>query len=171
MIDIITKKQLPNNTDIRCFGCHRNYTSHPLGVPIKYYPSILLEHEYERELSRKERMLLETTNVNKVIKREYFDVDSLVCSFNCIYTIIFDHWTPLYTESMSLVPELYFCIFNEYPKQRIEKALNWKLTINYGGQISNEEFEKSLQRYTSIDSNFNIMIPVIRPITIKEIYI
>ncbi len=115
------------NVKSKCHGCHREFNTYPLGVPIKYQNSL------------KDGKLT-----------EMFIVDSIVCSFNCMYLLLESSHSPVYKNSCFLIPKLYQTIFNEFPNRKILKSPHWKLRKCYGGVLSDEEYSRSLQ---TIDFN------------------
>jgi hypothetical protein len=172
MRDIITQTPLPKTTKIPCAGCRRVFNSHPLGIPIKYHPSILIttilnqdgrKTEYRKNITIKERKELKEfkkiKNIShEIIEKEYYDTELIVCSFNCMYFVIWESPSHLYKETSMLIPMLYYDIFNKYPNQKILKSPSWKLRKEYGGPLSDEEFEKCLQKveFTEIKQHSNI---------------
>lgn len=117
---------LPETTDIPCFGCRRKYKTCPIGIPINYI---------------------------KKDNRDCFEVDGMVCSFNCIKLHIKESPSPLYKNTPLLIDKLYFCIFGEYPKEPIHISPSWRQRKEYGGNLSDEEFEKSLQTIKFTDTH------------------
>lgn len=107
-----------NEHKCKCHGCHRYFDSYPLGIPISY-----------------------KLNENK----EYYLLDSLVCSFNCMYLVLENSYSPIYKNSSFLINKLYHTIYGEFPKQKIIKSPNWKLQKCYGGPLDEDEYAKCFQ--------------------------
>ena len=176
MIDYTTKKRLPSKTDIPCFGCHRKFSTIPIGVPIEYHPSVYTsknDSSRSRNITISERQELEKDDSNSIKVLEYFDTDGVVCSFNCIYSVIDDD-NPLYKKTRSLVPMMYKSIFGTYPKEKILKSPSWRLREEYGGPLTDEEFVANLQTIQFTDMNqvsrvLNSMNPVGRVFKVSEV--
>jgi len=177
MIDIMSKKELPISTNVPCFGCRRKYKTQPIGIPIKYYPSIYISKNDEtktKKLTVNDRKKLEDDKKKTITLLEYFDTDGMVCSFNCILLLIDENHSPLYKETLSLVPLLYKMIFGEYPKQKIIKAPSWRLRQEYDGPLSDEEYQKCLQTIIFTDMHQvhrvqRLMNPVGKIFDVKEV--
>lgn len=146
LVDIKSGEKLPTTTKIPCFGCHRCFTTIPLGIPIEYHPSIYISKEDPgkiKKISINERTKLEEKY--EVKKLEYFDVDGIVCSFNCIISVLEDSHSPLYSKTRELIPQMYKLIFGKYPTEKITRAPHWRLREEYGGPLNDNEFISNLQ--------------------------
>jgi hypothetical protein len=84
-------------------------------------------------------------------ENEKFITDTVVCSFNCIKSFIREHSSPLYNNTSYLTDLLYFKIFGDYPPEKIKESLSWRTRQEYGGGITDEEYEKNLQIISSSD--------------------
>lgn len=176
MKDYTTNMKIPLSTDIPCFGCHRRFKTVPLGIPIEYHPSIYISKNDCTRIKRitvTERKKLQQGE-NKVVELEYFDVDGIVCSFNCMLSVIDDNPSPLYKKSRSLIPIMYKMIFDCYPKDKIIKAPSWRMRQEYGGCISDEEFVSNLQtiQFTDmhqIEKTLRLMNPVGRVFKVEDV--
>lgn len=181
MLDIVKHQRLPIQTKIPCAGCRRIYQNCPLGIPIKYHPSVLktityypdgkLAAEYMKVLTCRERKELQKKStispleqrssekdlykMNEIIENEYYDTDLMVCSFNCMYSVISESPCPLYKETPSLIPKLYYDIFGKFPARKILKAPSWRLREEYDGPLSDVEFEKCLQKIDFVEIQQN----------------
>jgi hypothetical protein len=174
----LENKKLPIKTDIPCFGCHRKFDTVPLGVPIEYHPSVYISKSDPTKtkkitISEREKLNKEDQE-NTILQKEYFDVDGIVCSFNCILSIIENNDSPLYKNTEILIPKLYKMIFGEYPDTKIIKAPSWKLRTQYGGTLTDHEFVCNLQtiKYTDTDQikkANRLMNPVGRIFKVEEI--
>jgi hypothetical protein len=177
MEDYKSKKKLPITTTIPCFGCHRKFSTIPIGIPLEYHPSIYLSKNDStkiKKLTLNERKKLGENTNNDIDILEYFDTDGIVCSFNCIFSAIEDNPSPLYKKTQSLVPQLYKIIFGHYPKEKIIRSPSWKLREEYGGILTDEEFVKNLQMLKIVDMNqvdkiMKSMIPCSRVFKVLEL--
>ncbi len=79
------------------------------------------------------------------VKNGIFYTDGIYCSFNCMIAIVEDYKDPLHAESIPLINLMYKEIFGEFPKQRIIKSAGWRSRKLYGGWLTDEEFEQTLQ--------------------------
>lgn len=169
--------KLPLKPSIPCFGCHRIFTTVQLGIPIDYHPSIYhSKNDYTKikNITVNERQKLQTDVSNNIDVMEYFDTDGIVCSFNCMISVIEDNPSPLYKKTPSLIPKMYKMIFGEYPKEKIIKSPNWRLREEYGGPLSDEEFVANLQtiQFTDmhqVDKTLKIMNTVGRVFKVYDI--
>ena len=155
-IDIVTNTIIPEITNIPCYGCRRKFSTHPLGIPLDFHPSYYVSKNDATKIKRltpKEREKLEEDPENKIMILDYFDTEGIVCSFNCIVSCIEDYPSPMYKKTPYLISMMYKMIFNKYPDQRIIKAPSWKMREEYGGPLSDEEFEKSLQTIKFTDTH------------------
>jgi len=156
LVDIVSNKKLPVETSIPCHGCRRKFTSQPIGIPLDYHPSVYVSKNDPtkiRHLTQKDRTVMEADEDNTVIIMDYFDTEGIVCSFNCILLCIEDSPSPMYTKTPLLIYKLYKMIFGVYPSQPILKAPSWKMREEYGGSISDFEYEKILQTIKFTDTH------------------
>lgn len=155
MFDIVTDKKMPSETTIPCHGCRRRFTSQPIGIPIDFHPSYYVSKNDPTKIKRltvKERETLESSGENSIVYMDYFDTEGIVCSFNCIITCIEDSPSPIYKKTLSLISMMYKMIFGVYPIQKIIKAPSWRMREEYGGPLSDEEFEGVLQTVKFTDT-------------------
>lgn len=115
-----------NTITPRCYGCHRDFNSYPLGVPISH---------------------------SRIKNRDVFMIDGCVCSFNCMLLLIETSSSSLYKDSCWLIPQLYHAIFNHYPQEKIIKSPHWKLRECYGGVLTDKEYSQSFQTIEYTDTN------------------
>lgn len=154
LINYVTQSSLPTSTTIPCYGCHRRFDTVPLGVPIEYYPSVYkCDDRITKKLTIQERESMQQNDTENLERREYFDVEGIVCSFNCMYNVIEDNPSPLYKKSQLLIPHLYRIVFGEYPQSKIQRSPSWKLREEYGGCISDGEFVANMQIINFADTH------------------
>lgn len=176
LIDIVSNKQIPTETNIPCHGCHRKFKSQPIGIPIDFHPSF---YQSKNDITKIKRLTTnEKNNIDKqslnIVENDYFDTEGIVCSFNCIITCIEDNPSPIYKKTPSLISLLYKKIFDVYPDQKILKSPSWKMRDEYGGPLSDKEFEQSLQTIQFSDTNQcqkvqRLLNPIGKIFDIKEI--
>lgn len=156
LVDIVTGKRIPEETKIPCHGCRRKFSSQPMGIPIDFHPSYYVSKNDQTKIKRlttRERERLETDPENNIIVMDYFDTEGIVCSFNCIISCIEECPSPIYKKTPYLISMLYKMIFGKYPDQKILKAPSWKMREEYGGPLTDNEFERSLQTIQFTDTH------------------
>ena len=195
MLDTKTNDILNSSTDIPCYHCRRKFDHVPLGVPIKYYPSLYImidnslqtskysfnykENTIKLNNNEKERIInilnnnpnlvydkicnkdnkKEGKKEHKVITKNFFETEGIVCSFNCMVSYIDDNsFNPLYQNSYNYLHLMYKHIFGEYPSKPIIRAPSWKLRKEYGGKLNDNDYAKYLQSIPIVDGKQIITI-------------
>jgi len=222
MLDISTKTFIKNDCT-PCFYCRRKFDFVPLGLPIKYYPSIyILNNNYLQickysfnykensvKLNKNERIRLleilknnsnfeklsftlskdiqnnselnecnnslkesvsketdknlikkniENCDINnnryhKILTKDFFETDGIFCSFNCIVSFIEENsYNPLYQNSNHLIYLMYKHIFGHFPNKPFIRSPSWKLRKEYGGILSDDDYDKFVQTVPIIES-------------------
>jgi hypothetical protein len=172
MIDLLGN-ELPKKTCINCYWCRHQFSSQPIGCPIKYVPSEMIK-TYFSEITRDNYVIRENITPNKlkrlhdmklsnckvdVIDNNFYFTDGIFCSFNCCLAFIKHHKkTSLYYQSENLLARIYEKCFQE--KYNVSPAPSWRLLKNYGGELSIEEFRDNFYKinYTDV-SNYITEIP------------
>jgi len=155
-VDINTRLKMESVTSIPCYGCRRKFSSQPLGIPIEFHPSIYVSKNdptKTKRLTTREKEEIQNKDKNTIIEKDYFDTEGVVCSFNCIISCIEDSPSPLYKKTPYLISLMYKLIFGKYPEQKIVRSPSWKMREEYGGPLSDEEFQKSLQTIQFTDTH------------------
>ena len=162
MIDFNTHRKL---TDIlhnffNCFWCRNIIPNNvdPIGCPIKYIPSQAIKNYYseiskdhytikEDITNKKIHDLNESTDERiEVINKNYYLTDGIFCSFNCCKSYIKDNKNnSMYSLSEMLLLKIYNQI---YPDNIpfIEEAPHWRKLMDYGGNLTIEEFRDSFNK-------------------------
>jgi hypothetical protein len=164
LMDIVNGKKIPESTNIPCHGCRRKFTSQPLGIPIDFHPSYYVSKNDPTKIKRlttRERDILSEDPENNIVTMDYFDTEGIVCSFNCIISCIEDSPSPVYKKTPYLITMMYKMIFGKYPDQKICKSPSWKLRDEYGGPLSDDEFERSLQTIQFTDTHQCRMVQMV----------
>jgi hypothetical protein len=238
MLDTSTKTFIKNDCT-PCFYCRRKFDFLPIGLPVKYYPSVyILNNSYLQvckysfnykensvKLNKNERIRLleilknnsnfeklsfnlsqelqnksesnecnylkdsvcssitsksnrfeqsvtqetdknsikknnneENSDVNnnkyhKILTKDFFETDGIFCSFNCIVSFIEENsYNPLYQNSNHLLYLMYKHIFGYFPNKPFIRSPSWKLRKEYGGILSDEDYEKFVQTIPIIES-------------------
>jgi hypothetical protein len=188
MLDTNNESLININTEIPCYYCRRKFDHYPLGIPIKYYPSLYIlndnslstskysfnykENTIKLNINEKERLLnilnnnpniihddisvkdnKENKKEHKIITKNFFETDGIVCSFNCMVSYIEENsYNPLYHNSYNYMYLLYKHIFGEYPSKPIIRSPSWKLRKEYGGPLDDNDYNKYIQSIPIIES-------------------
>jgi len=177
LLDIVSCKKIPSETNIPCHGCRRKFKSQPLGIPIDFHPSYYVSKNDQSKIKRlttREKEVMELDKENNIVIMDYFDTEGIVCSFNCIISYIEECPSPIYKKTPYLISLLYKMIFGKYPDQKIIRAPSWKMREEYGGPLSDDEFEQSLQTIQFTDTHQlqrvqKLFNPVSRIFEVKDI--
>jgi len=161
----INGNMLQQKTVINCFWCRNQFSSMPIGVPIKYvfsqsvktYYSEITKDTYSirENISTEKRKNLENDDNFKIIKKEHYIIDGCFCSFNCAYAFILDNqYKPEYNLSLSLLVKMYQDLFKQ--EFDIMPAPHWRLLIQYGGNLTIDEFRDQFNKveYKDIGERF-----------------
>jgi len=163
-------------TCVNCFWCRNQFSSIPIGIPLKYiysqsvtsYYSEITKDTYKirENISTKKRQDLEKqielesndstydTNI-EIDKNEYYVTDGIFCSFNCAYAYILNNEeNPEYTLSKSLLTKMYENLFKT--DFTIFPAPHWRLLQQYGGHLTIDEFREQFNKieYIDLDNRF-----------------
>ena len=160
---------LKDTTNTKCFWCRNDFTTIPIGCPIKYIPSQLVKTYYSeitkdkyiirenisKQKTDKVENILKNKNDKKINirKKDYYETDGLFCSFNCCLAFIEDNsHIPLYIDSKMLLSKMFYGLFDT--KEEIIKASSWRLLKDYGGNYTIEEFRNNFNKveYTDISN-------------------
>ena len=186
MIDINTQNLVNHSCNIPCFYCRRKFEHVPLGIPVRYYPSLYILNDNSLQTSKysfnykentiklnkneRERLLNILTNnpdivyenkyeskeqkrEHKIITKNFFETDGIFCSFNCIVSFIEENSNnPLYQNSYNYSYLMYKHIFGDYPSYPFIRSPSWKLRKEYGGPLSDEDYNKYIQSIPIVES-------------------
>lgn len=151
------------NDNVKCMYCHLPIVdSIALGIPIEYHSSeyitdIIMDGkkigEFKKKISRKECENYKDTLKYKLIIKDYYTCVDIVCSFNCMLSLIENEPKILYKNSKQLIYMLYSDIYQSKTPHEILKTPDYKLREDYGGVLSVEEYKKCIQRIKITDLN------------------
>lgn len=171
MMDIVNNKKLPEKTDIKCFWCRHSFTTPPLGLPLNWVPSTYeIKGEgssfWRKKLTIKERKDIEKNKNrdprNELIVNEYYEVEGIYCSMNCIRSEVEQTPGRKYKDSYMLLKDMYRRINGVIPGPNdIIPAPNWRLLKEYGGDMSIEHYRGTFTKCKYMDTH-NIIRPVTR---------
>lgn len=166
---------LPCKTSTHCFWCRNQFSSIPIGVPLRYvhsqsvksYYSEITKDTYKirenistqkrkdlelciQQNSTESRTLDDETPDISIDKKEYYITDGTFCSFNCAYAyILANEENAEYVLSKSLLTKMYENIFNT--EFTIFPAPDWRLLQQYGGHLTIDEFREQFNKIEYID--------------------
>lgn len=150
------------NKKYRCYWCRHDIQHSPIGVPIKfvYNEKIKSYHSelnnivytiYESSIENPEKN--EKKNVS-FVKKNYYVVSDLCCSWNCAMALIHDERSnSKYRFSSMLLYQMYKQINGLHPDQNvvIKPAPHWKLLSVHGGPLTIDMFRSKFNKYEYIE--------------------
>ena len=167
MVEHVKKGVMMEKTDIPCFYCRHTFDTPPIGIPVKWINSKCTSTQRSsynvEETSSHVRVMPvhERIESDKSVKtndgvtlNEYFEVDGILCSFNCAYAFLRSEnptESGLYKDSYMLLSMMYKKSVGRLPyKNEIIPSPHWRLLKTYGGKYTIEEYRKSFNqvRYT-----------------------
>jgi hypothetical protein len=143
--------------NISCYWCHHNFTTMPIGCPIKYNSKQIIK-KYKSEITSEEYKLhgnisdkkyeFMNNNSNGTLSfsnNEHYITDGVFCSFNCCLAYINDNSENIkYDMSKMLLARIYSTIFNI--DFNINPAPNWRILQKYGGVININDFRNNFNK-------------------------
>ena len=205
MLDTNSQTFLNSNMNIPCYYCRRVFDFFPLGIPIRYYPSVYIlkdgnvlkdnnnshslkysfnnkENTVKLNKNERERLIkiltnnpnmlnMESKNSHKIITKNFFETDGIVCSFNCMVSFINENYSPIYQNSSHLMYLMYKQIFGEYPTQSFVPSPSWRLRKEYGGILDDDDYNKYTQSIPIVDSKQLKTLNCIRSELVFEVLI
>jgi hypothetical protein len=137
MVDILTQKYVPMTTDKPCWWCKYEFSSCPIGAPLKYHQSTSNKNEIHQFLSS--RNLPTTPN-------DYFETEGIFCSLPCCKAYLVDHrFNTKYKNSFGLLTLLCCKLYGSV--HRIPTAPSWKLLERWSGPLTIEQFRQSFGKF------------------------
>ena len=168
MIDFQTEKKLGAKIRYKCFW-DRNYIPDnvsPIGCPIRYIPNKAVK-TYISEISKEKYTIRENVTDKKSIELRdngdsrlsvesynYYQTDGIFCSFNCCMAYIQSSENknnPIYRYSESLLLKMYNSFNPEEETIEIVSAPHWRTLVEFGGNLSIEQFRESFNKVSYID--------------------
>ena len=173
-----SNEPLPCKTSTHCFWCRNQFSSIPIGVPLRYVHSQSVKSYYSEitkdtykirenistqkreeleiqisknvEISKSDSEDVDDTPTIEIDKNEYYITDGTFCSFNCAYAyILANEENSEYTLSKSLLAKMYENIFKA--EFTIFPAPHWRLLQQYGGHLTIDEFREQFNKIEYID--------------------
>ena len=174
MVDFNTNKELISGVTYDCFWCRSKIPTNviAIGCPIKYAPNQAIKTYYS-EISKDTYTIKENITSTKlkeikvsddtrltILNKGYYITDGIFCSFNCCMSYIIDNRTnSMYILSEMLLLKMYNEIYEKpgSPDRRfadvspsqgesIEQAPHWRTLVQYGGDLTIEEFRNSFNK-------------------------
>ncbi len=168
MVDIVNSCKLPEKTDIKCFWCRHNFSTPPMGVPVKWVQSVYelrgsTGSVIKKKITVQERKRIEKNGMKdgNIIVNEYYEVDGIYCSMNCIRADLDNVKGNRYKHSYILLCGMYKKLTGIIPGAHdINKAPSWRLLKEYGGDMDIEVYRDSFTRFKYVNT-----MNIIRPVT------
>ena len=156
------KKDISTCANKKCFWCKNNFTTNPIGCPIRYIP-IEVYKKYHSCITNDNYNIIEKTHKSADILKDYsindnnyYETDGIFCSFNCCYAFILDNkQNTIYKDSLMLLSKIYYDLFmNNF---NITPAAHWRNLKEFGGSLTLSEFRNSFNKINYIDLNQSII--------------
>ena len=170
MLDWINKDKFLQKTDIACFWCKHQFTSKPLGCPVKFINN-RIEKSYVSYITKDKYYMKENLTKTKLdailkiktdsfeitpVETEYYLTDGVFCSFNCIIAFINDHSKDIfYSESKMLTYSMYREVVGK-KATKIKSSPHWRLLKMFGGPFTISDFRKSFNLYEYEECSFHM---------------
>lgn len=108
---------------------------------------------FKRDLTSEDKQLY-STQLNRVVTRDYFETAKLVCSFNCMVSKgrELEEKDPRFRNVNMHIAHLYQLIFGVLPS-KIVPAPPFDVLLEYGGEFTVDEYTKNFKIITLSDSN------------------
>jgi hypothetical protein len=145
-------------TDDQCMWDRHQFSSPPIGIPIRYHRKRYETHSYDPYSLSDQKTILEYDG--------YFACDGVVCSFPCGMAFIDDNRNnPLYRHSKELMALMYRKLhgINSPEVVKIPVAGHWRAIKGCTGNIPIEQFRRDFCRLR-YRLTLNIRRPIMRPI-------
>lgn len=139
----------------KCFWCDLHIDKSPIGCPIKQIPTYSSKTIKLRNNENVTIQLAQQNNQNKFI------TDKVFCSFNCVQGFInHNSWNDYYMHSTRLLSLMYYLMTGEKIQINIAPAPCKSIMIDYGGDLTSEQYRNNFERILYIDSGNICMFPV-----------
>jgi hypothetical protein len=146
-------KQNINRQQYNCFWDRNPISKHvnPIGCPIKFIPTIETKSYYS-EISKDMYTIKEQTSSKK---EQCYLVDGVFCSFNCCMAYIQSQKKQsMYELSEMLLLKIYKDMFDDLTV--ISPAPHWRKLIEYGGNLTIDQFRSSFNKVEYRDHGVHI---------------
>lgn len=138
-----------------CFWCSLPVDSAPIGCPIRQVPvfsskKIRLRNneEYVVQIAQQEN-------------RQQFMTEKVFCSFNCVRAFIdANSWDDYYINSARLLALMYSLITDTSGPVKISPAPCKSVMIQYGGNLTPEQYRTNFERVLCVDRGRLAMFPI-----------
>lgn len=172
VVDIDTNKPLPLTTEVRCWNHHHQFSTCPIGLPIRFckYESssaikktildkafTLFKKSLREAKTKTKTSPKEIDDVEDVNKYEFFETVGIFCSFPCVQSFILKNYNVQFKESTSLLELMYYKYFGI--KATIPEAPPHELMIEYGGELTEKEWLENMQANMKIVPTMNLQRP------------
>lgn len=138
-----------------CFWCSLPVDKAPLGCPIKQIPVFA---------SKKIRLRNNEEHVVQIVQQENnnkFMTEKVFCSFNCVKAFIeANSWNDYYINSTRLLALMYCLITDTDGPIKIHPAPCKSIMIQYGGNLTPEQYRTNFERVLYVDRGKFSMYPI-----------
>jgi len=171
MVNMENKQKLKQTL---CFWCRHPFSDEPIGCPIRYHTHKMLQfcdskitNEHYTVCQKISKFQKYNENKNNVfIPYNEYETDGIFCSFNCCKAFILDNrHNPLYRMSEFLLVKLHMDLFELKEPFTILPAPSWRMLVQYGGDMTIDQFRDTFQKYT-YEQQYSIIhtLPKCRPV-------
>lgn len=170
MLDWINNEKFHQSTDIACYWCKHQFSTKPLGCPIKFINN-RIEKSYVSHITKDRYYMKENLTKTKLasvldlksdsyditpVETEYYLTDGIFCSFNCIIAFIKDQaHDAFYNESKMLTYNMYREVVGK-TASKIKSAPHWRLLKMFGGPFTIDDFRKSFNLFEYEECSFHM---------------
>lgn len=171
---VVHTPNLNSTGKLSCYWCRNPIPMgiKPLGCPIRYVPNQIIKtyfSEFSKDFYKIKENILNTKflEINKLsnddnyvfVENGYYILDGIFCSFNCCMAYIEDNSElSLFKNSHTLLLKFYNDIFSDNLKE-IDPAPHWKKLVEYGGELTIDQFRNNFSKIDYIQHGINISIP------------
>lgn len=163
--EYMINKSYPKTTSIPCFYCTESFTTHPIGIPLRYISSYSKYPFKDRDEMVTLNRTLRTTkdmedaqkNREEIIYRDYFQTEGNFCSFPCLQSYLRYHPEDAHNEIYPLIKQYFTSLYGKDVVYQREFAPDIRLLKKFGGHLTISEFRSSEGRKYSRSVNF--MLP------------
>lgn len=173
---------LPIKTNIACHWCCHQFSSIPIGCPLRYIPKTRFR-KYFSEIIKEQIITkevvpdnIENENENenclskeKTTEHAYYETEGIFCSFNCCYAYIEQNKRNCqYDSSLNLLSFIYQELFDlDFD---ISPAPDWRLLSLFGGSLDIDNYRDNFYKAEFIYQGKIVKAPRLNQLPINFLY-